>query len=205
MLFVIQSPKLNHVTRHFPVLPSLVPALSPPWPFPPLTIYSAIYPMGWKQGCVVHPPQHPLPGRGQPTVGAQRIFAEQGAKSAYSVQSQQPLPSIPSSLQFLFSSPTPISAPLHFCSWPFCAHRGERTQIRPGRPLSAWCSWPAFTMAAFSLLGLSPVFAAHSLPPPSSVHAHTRSPLPPAPPPPRQLPPLQPRGVTAGHLHLPGR
>lgn len=83
-------------------------------------------------------------------------------------------PPSPPHFSIPLSPPHPHSQPLFLSSRPFCTHTEERTWILPVGASSGGpgCSCPAFTMAAFSVLGLSPVCAPRSLPLPSDEHTH---------------------------------
>lgn len=152
------------------------------------------HPGAWKRAC--------------PVIGARGIVAGPSWMSLQipSRASSSPHPHPPPAfyaLSFLscHSPPHPpphptISAPPPFFLALLHTHREERTRILPAkRPLGPWCSCPAFTMAAFSALGLSPGCASRSLPLPSNglTHACTHWSLLPSP----SCPQLRPGGVTA--------
>jgi hypothetical protein len=90
-----------------------------------------------------------------------------------------------------------LLSPLHprpgLLSSSFPLHPEKRGLTDP-QPPSSNTAGPAFTMAAFSLLGFSPGSAPHSLPLPSSTHkqAHTLTQLPSALSPAASCPPATP-------------
>lgn len=120
----------------------------------------------------------PVPARGRaPSLALGESWQDEQMSLRVVRRQQPPPPPSPSLYTPLFSparfSPPPTSRPLLLSSGPFCTHRRKDLDSSCGRLLGGpWCSCPAFTMAAFSVLGLSPVCAPRSLPLPSSEHTH---------------------------------